>query len=109
MEKLIIFVILALIAILVVLIIRDEKEYKLQRQWIFRNGAVLVYYACKNKDFDDYNEIGRCEIVDIRNKTVKLEWSDGNVSYYSISQLGVYDDKLEVYHGETKVATFKFE
>ena len=109
MRGLIFFLALAIVAFLIVIDVINEKKATKRKQDIFRKGAKLVFYVCKNEDFDDYEEIGKCTILDTKGESVKLEWSDGHTTYDSLRQLGVYDDKLEVYHDDKLVAVYKFE
>lgn len=109
MSGLIFFLTLAIVAFFLVLTVINEKRATKKKQDIFCKGAKLIFYVCKNKDFDDYEAFGKCTVIDTKGESVKLEWSDGHTSYDSLLQLGVYDDKLEVYHDDKLVAVYKFE
>lgn len=108
MKGLIFFLTFAIVAFLLISIVIDEKKAMKRKQEIFRKGARLVFYVCKSEVFDDYEEIGKCTVLDKKGETVKLEWGDGHISYDSLNLLGVYDDKLEVYHDDKLVAVYKF-
>lgn len=104
MEKLIAFgIVLLVIFLWFVTEELSSRKFLKERRAILTEGRKIIFFACVNKEFDDWKQIASCVIVDCRDEYFKCEYSDGTIDYIRYTYLGEYDDKVEVYDGDTLV------
>lgn len=102
METIIVVLLLIFLVILgFVLEAIDERKYLKKRRKLLTAGKTIVWYACINKEFDDWKEICSAEIVDCRDEYFKIRYSSGEYEYVKYSFFGNYDDMVKVYDGKT--------
>ena len=102
----------ALAVLCVVLIIavdsHDYNKHIRNLKRILSEGNTIVYYLCRNNEFNDYVEIARYTVIEGGDEWFK--YTDGkDVLYEKYSIFGRYDDKVEVYEGDRLIYTAGFE
>lgn len=110
METFIVVLVLIFLVVLgFVLEAIDERKYIKRRKELLKVGRTIVWYACINKEFDDWKEICSAEIVDCRDEYFKIRYSSGDYEYVKYTFFGNYDDKVEVYDGNDLIFSTGFE
>jgi hypothetical protein len=105
-----IIVLFVVFVLIVSMVIEDISQNNLikKRKQILTKGRRVVFYECINKEFDDWKKLAEGTIVDCKDTTFKIEYTDGKTTYEKYWRFGMFDDKVEVYDGNELIWTTGF-